>query len=88
MYSLRIEYIDVDHALTIPTSLPQPTMVYSEKAVDLLVRDYRDEFGVCISYDDAIRMMMLVDMLSEVFEKYGDEVGDDMPAFLAPILGF
>jgi len=61
-------------------------MVYSETAVDLLVRDYHDEFG--ISYDDAVRMMILVDMLSEVFEKYGDEVGDDMPAFLSPLLGF
>ena len=63
-------------------------MVYSETAVDLLVRDYHDEFGIRISYDDAVRMMILVDMLSEVFEKYGDEVGDDMPAFLSPLLGF
>ena len=63
-------------------------MNYSEKAIDELIRDYRDEFGVHLSYEDAIRMMMLVDMLGEVFEKYEGDLGDDMPAFLSPLLGF
>ena len=63
-------------------------MVYSQKAIDQLVKDYRDEFGICISYDDAVRMMILADMLAEVFEKYGDDIGGDMPAFFSPLLGF
>jgi len=63
-------------------------MNYSEKAIDDLIKDYRNGFGVHLSYEDAIRMMMLVDMLGEVFEQYENEVGADMPAFLSPLLGF
>jgi hypothetical protein len=63
-------------------------MNYSEKAIDELIRDYRDEFDVHLSYEDAIRMMMLVDMLGEVFEKYESDLGEDMPVFLSPLLGF
>lgn len=63
-------------------------MHYSEQAVDELIKNYRDEFGVHISFEDAIRMIVLVDMLAEVFERYEDECGEDMPSFFSLLLGF
>jgi hypothetical protein len=60
-------------------------MNYSEKTIDELIRDYRDEFCVHLSYEDAIRMMLLVDMLGEVFEKY--ETEEDVLSFVSPMLG-
>lgn len=62
-------------------------MNYSEWAIEGLIKDYRHDFGVDLSRDDAIRMMILFDMLAEVFEKYEEEVGDDAPAFFGPLLG-
>jgi hypothetical protein len=44
-------------------------MNYSEWAVDGLIRDYQRDFGVRLAHDDAIQMMVLVDLLADVFEK-------------------
>jgi len=62
-------------------------MKYSDKVIDEMIRDYRHEFGVILSVEDAVRMMMLADMFVEVFEKYEDEVDGYMPDFIAPVLG-
>ena len=61
---------------------------YSDHVIGEMINDYRHDFGVQLSVEDAVRMMILTDMLSEVFEKYEDEAGQDMPAFVAPLLGF
>lgn len=60
-------------------------MNYSEKAIDQLIKDYREEFGVHVSFEDAIRMMMLIEMLTEVFEHY--ETEEDIVSFVSPMLG-
>ena len=60
-------------------------MNYSEKAIDALIKEYREEFGVHVSFDDALRMMMLIDMLTDVFEKY--ETEEDIVSFVSPMLG-
>jgi hypothetical protein len=60
---------------------------YSEAAVDELIRDYRKDFGVHLLYDDAMRMILLIDLLAEVFEKYEGEFGsDNLPAFVSRLL--
>src|ERR1700744_410464 len=61
------------------------TMNYSDKATDELMKHYRATFGVCIRFEDAIRMMLLIKMLTEVFEKY--ETEEDIVSFIAPLLG-
>ena len=60
-------------------------MNYSEKAIDALTKEYREEFDVHVSFDDALRMMMLIDMLTDVFEKY--ETEEDIVSFVSPMLG-
>lgn len=60
---------------------------YSDHVIGEMINDYRHDFGVQLSVEDAVRMMILTDMLAEVFEKYEDDV-EDMPAFVAPLLGF
>ena len=60
-------------------------MNYSDQAIDALITEYREEFGVHVSFDDALRMMMLIDMLTDVFEKY--ETEEDIVSFVSPMLG-
>jgi hypothetical protein len=62
-------------------------MNYSERAVDGLIRDYRRDFGVHLAHDDAIQMMVLVDLLADVFEKYENQIGDGTPGFFGHLLG-
>ncbi len=60
-------------------------MDYPAKVVDL-IKDYEYDFGVKLPFEDACRMLILYDMLSELLEEYGGDTGDDSllsPAFFS-----
>jgi hypothetical protein len=63
-------------------------MNYSDKALDELIKHYREAFGVCLAFEDAIWMMVLIEMLGEVFERYETGFGPDMPELLSPLFIF